>query len=128
MYAGTLVHHEQAVSQAREEDTVRQCVQLHWYTTSCNQGTSGQAREEDPVNVYGYTGTLYANSWAPHRGALAEHDAEGGRLRAVRRRVGPGRYCSPHHRMPINSRNESYRRVSMTWRESGLVDTPRHII
>ena len=84
---------------------MRQCVQVHWYTTSCSQGTSGQAREEDAVNVYGYTGTLYAHSWAPHRRALAEHDAEGGRLRAVRRRAGPGRYCSPRHMMPLNSRN-----------------------
>ena len=30
--------------------------------------------------------------------------------------LGPGRYCSPRHRMPSNSRNEGSQCVSMTWR------------
>ena len=28
----------------------------------------------------------------------------------------PCRYCSPHHRMPFDSRNEGSKRASMTWR------------
>jgi len=30
-------------------------------------------------------------------------------------RVGPARYCSPHHRMPLNSRNEGSKCVSIMW-------------
>jgi len=33
--------------------------------------------------------------------------------------VGPGKYCSPLHRMPYNATNEGSKRVSMTWRALG---------
>jgi len=33
-----------------------ECVLVHWYTTSKQLGTSGQAREGDAASVYGYTG------------------------------------------------------------------------
>ena len=58
-------------------------------------------------------------------GALAEHDAEGGRLAAVQRRVGPGRYCSPRRTIPFNSITNGYRCVSMTSRAMGQVDIAR---
>jgi len=41
---------------------------------------------------------------------------------------GPGRYCSPRHRMPFNSRIEGAKCVSMTGRAMGSADIARHVI
>jgi len=40
--------------------------------------------------------------------------------------VGPGRCCSPRHRMPRNSRDEGSECVSMTWQVTGVADIARH--
>ena len=45
--------------------------------------------------------------------------------------VGPGRCCSPRHRMTFHSRNEGSKRVLMAWRAMfawGLADIAGHVI
>jgi len=41
---------------------------------------------------------------------------------------GPPKYCLPRHRMPVNSRNEGSKCVSITWRAMGRADIARHAI
>jgi len=62
---GTLVRHEQTVRGG-----------TRGYTMSKQSGTSGQtAREEDAASVYGYTGTLGANSQGTSGQTAMEEDA-----------------------------------------------------
>ncbi len=42
--------------------------------------------------------------------------------------VGPGGYCSPRHRVPLNSRNEGSKCVSMARRATVLAYIARHVI
>jgi len=37
------------------------------------------------------------------------------RVKTAEREVGPAQHCSPRHRMPCNSRNQSSECVPMTW-------------
>jgi len=40
---------------------------------------------------------------------------------------GPLRYCSPCHRLPVNSSSQGTKRVTLNWRETGLADIARHV-
>jgi hypothetical protein len=42
--------------------------------------------------------------------------------------VGPGRHCTPSHRMPFNPRRDGSQHVSMTRRAYGLADIARHLV
>jgi len=42
---------------------------------------------------------------------FSSRDVQGALLNVLMVWVGPGRYCSPRHRMPFNSRNEESRCV-----------------
>ena len=81
------------------------------------------AEYDAEANAVGACGRVLSSVAALRDGALTAAAAA-----AADDEIGPGRYCSPRHRMRCKSRKDGATCLSMTRRAMGLVDITRHVM